>query len=178
MGIFQLIDYVGIDVCSYIMSVMNPHLADEDLHSDILDKMISLGVMGGQYASGAQKDGFLKYEKGAPVAVYDMDKKDYVPFAGYQEKCDQWLGSLPSSWKPWKSVNFDKAKNQVLENYFGDLKSMETKGALLAKAYHARSGEIGKKLVADKVAFNDNDVNTVLLTGFFHAYGPINNYLK
>jgi hypothetical protein len=27
------------------------------------------------------------------------------------------------------------------------------------------------------VAFNENDVNTVLLTGFFHAYGPINNYL-
>jgi hypothetical protein len=27
------------------------------------------------------------------------------------------------------------------------------------------------------VAFNEKDVNTVLLTGFFHAYGPINNYL-
>jgi len=47
----------------------------------------------------------------------------------------------------------------------------------LAKAYHKKSIEIGKKLVSDKVAHNDNDVNTVLLTGFFHAYGPINNYL-
>jgi 3-hydroxyacyl-CoA dehydrogenase len=178
MGIFQLIDYVGIDVCSYIMSVMNPHLADEDLHSDVLDKMIGIGVMGGQFASGAQKDGFLKYEKGAPVAVYDLDKKDYVPFSNYQSKCDQWLGNMPSSWKPWKSVNFDKTKNEILEKYFGDLKGMETRGAILAKAYHKRSVEIGQKLVADKVAHNDNDVNTVLLTGFFHAYGPINNYLN
>ena len=177
MGIFQLIDYVGIDVCSYIMSVMNPHLADEDLHSDVLDKMISIGVLGGQFASGAQKDGFLKYEKGAPVAIYDMDKKDYIPFTHYQEKYDQWLGTMPSSWKPWKSVNFDKAKNEILEKYFADLKKVETKGAILAKAYHKKSIEIGKKLVSDKVAHNDNDVNTVLLTGFFHAYGPINNYL-
>ena len=177
MGIFQLIDYVGIDVCSYIMSVMNPHLADEELHSEVLDKMISIGVKGGQYASGAQKDGFLKYEKGAPVAIYDMEKMDYVPISGYKEKCDQWLGTLPASWKPWKSVAFDKAKMNVLATYFGDLKAMETQGAVMAKAYHLRSGEIGRKLVSDKVAQNDNDVNTVLLTGFFHAYGPINNFM-
>ena len=63
MGIFQLIDYVGIDVCQYIMSVMNPYLPDEDLHSDLLDKMMEAGVKGGQNSDGSQKDGFLKYEK-------------------------------------------------------------------------------------------------------------------
>jgi hypothetical protein len=31
--------------------------------------------------------------------------------------------------------------------------------------------------VNDGVANNEKDVNTVLLTGFFHAYGPINDYL-
>ncbi len=36
--------------------------------------------------------------------------------------------------------------------------------------------KIGKKLVSMKVAKTDEDVNTVLLTGFYHAYGPINNY--
>ena len=36
--------------------------------------------------------------------------------------------------------------------------------------------EIGEKLVSDKVAHNSDDVNTVMLTGFFHAYGPINEY--
>jgi 3-hydroxyacyl-CoA dehydrogenase len=178
MGIFQLIDYVGIDVCSYIMSVMNPHLADEDLHSEVLDKMISLGVLGGQYASGAQKDGFLKYEKGAAVAVYDMDKKEYVPFTALQPKCDPWLGEMPSNWKPWKAVNFDSNKNNVLEQYFGTISGMHTKGAVMAKDYINKSRQIGLKLVSDKVAHNENDVNTVLLTGFFHAYGPINEFLK
>ncbi|MCF8298514.1 MAG: 3-hydroxyacyl-CoA dehydrogenase family protein [Saprospiraceae bacterium] len=178
MGIFQLIDYVGVDVCSYIMSVMNPYLADEDLHSPVLDKMIELGVYGGQYSSGAQKDGFLKYEKGRPVAIYDMDKKEYAPTADFAAKCDALLGDLPKSYVPWKAANFNRAKNEILANYFAELNTMETMGAQLAKAYNKRSNEIGKKLVADKVANNDDDVNTVMLTGFFHAYGPINEYLK
>ena len=54
---------------------------------------------------------------------------------------------------------------------------MNTLGAELARKYAKRSKEIGLKLVADHVAFSEKDVNTVLLTGFFHAYGPINNYL-
>jgi len=178
MGIFQLIDYVGVEVCSYIMSVMNPHLADEDLHSPVLDKMIGLGVLGGQYSSGAQKDGFLKYEKGRPVAIYDMDKKEYAPIANFAAKCDALLIDLPKSYVPWKAANFNKAKKEILEKYFAELNTMETMGAKLAKEYNKRSNEIGKKLVADNVANNDNDVNTVMLTGFFHAYGPINEYLK
>ncbi len=55
MGIFQLIDYVGIDVVQFIMKVMNPHLADENLHSDLLDQMLELDVRGGQMSNGAQK---------------------------------------------------------------------------------------------------------------------------
>ena len=58
MGIFQLIDYVGVDVVRFIMSVMNPYLEDENLHSDLLDNLFDLGVKGGQYSSGSQKDGF------------------------------------------------------------------------------------------------------------------------
>ena len=58
------------------------------------------------------------------------------------------------------------------------LASMQTKGAELAKKYHLRSNEIGLKLVADKVANSKEDVNTVMLTGFFHAYGPVNDYMK
>jgi hypothetical protein len=51
-------------------------------------------------------------------------------------------------------------------------------GAELAKAYLKRSDEIGKFLVSSGVANNEEDVNTVMLTGFYHAYGPINNYLN
>jgi 3-hydroxyacyl-CoA dehydrogenase len=178
MGIFQLIDYVGIDVCQYIMSVMNPHVKDEDLHSDLLDSLISLGVKGGQYADASQKDGFLKYKKGRPVGVYNPEKKDYVAISEFQEKCDGKLGALPQPGLPWRAVIGDPKKDEILENSFKELYTMDTEGAKLARCYGQRSREIGKKLAADNVARSEEDVNTVLITGFYHAYGPINDYFK
>lgn len=178
MGIYQLIDYVGIDVCKYIMSVMNPYLPDEDLHSDLLDQMLEAGVRGGQNSDGSQKDGFLKYEKNRPVAIYDINIKQYVAISDIQAKCDDILGSVPASIKPWKSVVGAPNKEELFKTYFADLKKSNAFGVELAKKYAARSKEIGLALVKDNVAYNEKDVNTVLLTGFFHAYGPINDYLN
>ena len=177
MGIFQLVDYVGLDVCSFIMNVMNPHLKDEDLHSPLLDKMNEIGVKGGQFSDGSQKDGFLKYEKGRPVAAYDHENKKYVMFEEVKAKCDDKTGSAPASLQPWKTVNFDKGKNEILNTYFTELKQHDSLGAQLAKNYLKNSKQIGLKLVETNVSKSEDDVNTVLLTGFYHAYGPINNYL-
>ena len=174
-----MVDYVGVDVVQFIMKVMNPHLPDEDLHSDLLDKMMKLGVKGGQKSDGSQKDGFLKYEKNKPVAIFNPATKEYQEIMNFQTKCDEKLGALPVSWRPWKIINFSKDKKEdMLKAYFIELASMKTKGAELAKKYHLRSNEIGLKLVTDKVANNKEDVNTVMLTGFFHAYGPVNDYMK
>lgn len=178
MGIFQLIDYVGVEVCSYIMSVMNPYLENEDLHSNILDQMVEQGVKGGQYSSGAQKDGFLKYEKGRPVAIWDLNKKEYVDIAGFAAEIDAMLGEMPASIKPWKSVNFSRKRDAIIEDIFAEMNGMDTLGVKLAKAYNRRSNEIGNLLYDSKVANSTDDVNKVMLTGFYHAYGPINNYLK
>jgi hypothetical protein len=178
MGIFQLIDYVGLDVCQYIMSVMNPYLPDEDLHSDLLDQFISMGILGGQFADGSQKDGFLKYEKGRPAGIYDPVKKAYVSFAEIQAVCDEKLGPLPQGAPAWKTIVGNPDKEEVLQKYFQELIGMKTLGAELAGRYGKRSKQIGLKLVADKVANNEEDVNNVLLTGFYHAYGPINNYFE
>jgi len=158
--------------------VMNPYMKNENLHSDVIDQFIQLGVKGGQMSSGAQKDGFLKYEKNMPAAAYDSEKKEYVAFdAALIEKCNAKLGSLPSSYKPWKAVNFNKKKLDILATYFTELKPMDTFGANLAKAYLKNSKEIGMKLVNTNVAKEAADVNTVLLTGFYHSYGPINEYI-
>jgi 3-hydroxyacyl-CoA dehydrogenase len=178
MGIFQLIDYVGGDVCRFIMSIMDPNLPDEDVHSDLLDRFTDMGIKGGQYSDGSQKDGFLKYEKGRPAAIYDPEKKEYVPIADIQARCDERLGSLPQSVKPWKAVIGAANKDSILETYFKELKGMDTLGAQLAVTYGERSLEIAQQLVEDNVAHNEDDVNTVLLTGFFHAYGPINPYFN
>ena len=37
--------------------------------------------------------------------------------------------------------------------------------------------EIGAKLVKDGVANSEDDVNGVLTNGFYHLYGPINEYV-
>ncbi|MCK4570255.1 MAG: hypothetical protein KAT76_08185, partial [Bacteroidales bacterium] len=175
MGIFQLIDYVGIDVVRFIMGVMNPFLDDENLHSLLLDKLFDDGVKGGQNSDGSQKNGFLKYEKSRPVAVIDPETKEYVGFDTFAH-VDERIGTTPDMGIVWKKVVRMKNKNEVLQKFYSDMKALDTLGAKLAVVYGQRSNAIGKGLVADNVAHNKEDVNTVLLTGFFHAYGPINNY--
>jgi len=177
MGIFQLMDYVGIDVCQKILLVMKSRLNENDLHSSFIDKLISLGVKGGQNSDGSQKPGILLYEKGKPVAIYDIIKKDYDHIETFKSTVDSKLGNLPSSHKPWKDVVGNKQKEEILKNYFSELKEQNTLGSKLAKEYILNSKNIGQKLVSNGISDNEENVNTVMLTGFFHAYGPINNYI-
>jgi len=177
MGIFQLIDYVGVDVVRFIMNVMNPYMREENLHSPLLDRLFGLSAKGGQYADGSQKDGFLKYDKGRPVAVFSPDKGDYIPVSGFDSKVDAMLGALPGSAPAWKNLVKAPDKEAIAARAFNDYKTMGTIGASMALQYARKSREIGMKLVSNGVAATAGDVNTVLLTGFFHAYGPINDFV-
>jgi 3-hydroxyacyl-CoA dehydrogenase len=177
MGIFQLIDYVGLDVVQFILRVMQPHLQGEKLHSSLLDELVLGGVKGGQFSDGSQKDGFLKYEKGKPVAVIDKRTISYIEISAFREKADNWLGAVPAEVLPWKSLVKVRDKDAVMKPAFKAMGDAGTEGASLALAYALNSRETARKLVTDGVAHSAKDVNTVLLTGFFHAYGPINDYL-
>jgi hypothetical protein len=118
----------------------------------------------------------LKYEKGRPAGIYDPDAKAYVPLAEIAARCDERLGPLPASGKPWKGVIAMPDRAGYLDAYFRELKGMKTLGAGLAASYGRKAKEIGQGLVRDGVARREEDVNTVMLTGFYHAYGPINGY--
>lgn len=177
MGIFQLMDYVGVDVCQRILQVMKSRLNENDLHSKLIDTLITQGIKGGQNSDGSQKPGILLYEKGKPVAIYDIKKKDYDHIETFKSSVDTKLGKLPNSHKPWKDVIGNKQKEDLLKNYFSELKGFDTFGAKLAKEYLNNSKNIGLKLVSNGIADNEENVNTVMLTGFFHAYGPVNNYI-
>jgi len=177
MGIFQLIDYVGLDVVQFILRVMQPHMQGEKLHSSLLDELVLSGVKGGQFSDGSQKDGFLKYEKGKPVGVIDKPSGSYIEISSFFEKANNWLGAIPDEVLPWKTLVRARDKDTVLKSAFKALQLSVTKGSSLALAFALNSRETARKLVSDGVAHNANDVNTVLLTGFFHAYGPINDYL-
>jgi 3-hydroxyacyl-CoA dehydrogenase len=177
MGIFQLIDYVGVDVFQSILRVMKRHLQDDTLESPLINQMMENGVKGGQRADGSQKDGFFQYEKNKLVGVYDIKAKTYTKLEEIQKKMDDLIGSPPEGFKPWKKMLGDKDKAASLESYFDNLKKASGLGAELARAYMKRSKAIGEGLVRDKVAHSDEDVNEVLMNGFFWLYGPINNYI-
>ncbi len=178
MGIFQLMDYVGLDVCQLIMRVMNPHFPGENIHSKLLDLMNGQAIKGGQNSDGSQKDGFLKYEKNQPVAVYDPGAKKYIPFESILEKVISYLGEPPADLKPWKAIVNAQDKETILKEFFCGLTTLNTNGAKLALEYFNHSASIAKQLVSDKIALSEGDVNAVLMNGFYHAYGPVNSYIK
>ena len=176
MGIFQLADYVGIDVIQFIMEVMQHNIKKEKIHSKIIDEFIEQGVKGGQYPNGSQKDGFFNYQKGKLSGVYDIGKKRYIPLNEIASTCDDYLGKPPLSYLPWKILIRDENKENLLTNYFADLKLGKSMGALHAREYLQRYKQIGLNLVKEKVALKFDDVNLVLIHGFQHAYGPVNNF--
>ena len=179
MGIFQLIDYVGIDVCRFIMGVMTEHIDGETLKDDLLERMAAAGVMGGQNHDGSQKNGFLCYEKGRPAGIYDLETGGYIMFADddWAKNLDAKLGELPKGHAAWRALLMDRGKDEKLAAYFKNLAATDTPGANLAKAYLVRAREIGEKLVSDGVAKSADDVNGVMMNGFYHLYGPINEHV-
>ncbi len=179
MGIFQLIDYVGVDVFKFILAVMDRYLPGQGLHSDFIDALFEKGILGGQNHDGSQKDGILAYKKGRPAAVYDLKRGEYVPFdpEGWCKVCDEELGPLPEGYRPWKALVRAKDRGEALKRHFAAVVAGETEGARLATEYLKASKAIGERLVADGVAASADDVNGVLMNGFFHLYGPINDYV-
>jgi len=135
--------------------------------------------LGGQKADGSQKDGFLKYDKGRPAGVYDLDSGTYKMFdpAGWTGELDKKIGEYPKGFYAWRQLLVDPEREEKLKEYFKNLKASNTLGAKLALAYLKNSKEIGERLVKTGVAKTTEDVNNILLNGFYHIYGPINNYV-
>ncbi len=177
MGIFQLADYVGLDVCQSILRVMDPYFEGETLHSQLIDEMVSRGARGGQFADGSQKNGFLEYNQGKITGVFDPESGNYISLEDLSAITETNLGPALPAVKPWKEVIRMKERDDFLSGYFTELKQSGKTGASLAMDYLAASADIARKLVEQGVASDTRDVNTVLMTGFFHAYGPVNDYL-
>lgn len=177
MGIFQLIDYVGIDGVQFIMSVMNSYITGENIHSAFIDKMMVLGSHGGQKPDGLPRNGFFSYEKGKITGVFDTGKQRYISVDEIAPAGDEYIGSLPVSWKPWKELIRHPHKGSLLGVYFDELKEKTSPGAVMAKDYLQKYREIGTGLVKNKVAFRFDDVNAVVMHGFQHVYGPVNPYI-
>lgn len=162
MGIFQLLDYVGLDVGEKIFGIMSSYL-HISFERELIDRLLSEKIAGGQNVDGTQKSGIFEYEGGKIKRIWDG--KAYVPLP------KDFVGAPPDGFLPWKALHKSKEKERVLENYFKNLFSTQGLGASLAKEFLFNSRDIARKLVADGVAKSVEDVNTVLLNGFYHLYG-------
>ncbi len=167
MGIFQLIDYIGIDICQAIGGIMNRFLPGELFQDALLDKMVADDILGGHTPEGAQKNGFFSYEGGK--SIYSLEEHAYVPL---EAACDKILGHFPEGHASWKHLQHDLKRNEKLENYFQNLNQSDTVGAALAQEFLQNSCKIAEQLVETGVAQSLDDVDTVLQLGFFHLYGP------
>lgn len=174
MGMFQLIDYVGIDVFDSIIKVMDQYIPDESLSSVLSSKLLNAGIKGGQDAKGLQKDGFFKYEKRKITAVYDVGISKYKEVNdSFKDNAGKYLGKIEKEELSWKSLLKVKDREIQIQNHFNDLKKSKTKGAGLAIELLKIADQIGRNLVKNKVANKEEDVNSVMVKGFHHLYGPI-----
>ncbi|MCB1148597.1 MAG: 3-hydroxyacyl-CoA dehydrogenase family protein [Chlamydiia bacterium] len=144
MGIFQLLDFVGIDVALKIAEVMEKRLGES-----FVKPLLQLGLIGGQNPDGTQKNGFLSYEGRRPVGVFDPLLKEYRPMKGeFAER--------------WKALLKDPQREEKVRAY-----EKELKGPSLEFLQKSRS--LQKKLVETGVAHSLEDVRAVLQNGFYHV---------
>lgn len=170
MGIFQLIDYVGIEVVQRIAHIMSTYL-HQRFGNRLIDEMVEQKVMGGQFGNGSQKDGFFHYEKGAPVSVYDREKKTYILIdEAYRSLIDSWFGAKPPLGYTWNKLNKDLHRTDKVNHYLECLSKEHSQGARLAQQFLNDSQEITAELVSSGVADSILSVQAVLENGFYHLY--------
>jgi 3-hydroxybutyryl-CoA dehydrogenase len=180
MGIFQLIDYVGIDVFQNIAKTMRTHLHNDAFQHPLIDAMVENNVLGGQHPDGSQKDGFFQYAGTKIIGYYDFDKKNYQPIenANWIDSCNKELGPLPEGHSPWKNLVKDRQQQDKLQQYLHHLSIGTHTGEQLACEYLHHSFNVAKQLVDNNIAQSLSEVSTVLKTGFFHLYGPDASWIQ
>jgi len=167
MGIFQLIDYVGIDVVQHIARVMTQYLKGENFTTSLVENMVKAEVKGGQNGDGSQKPGFFSYEKNQPARVYDLENLEYIPYVLSEE-----AKKFPLGHETWRSLSKikERERSAKLSQYFENLLQDRSEPSKLAVHFLSRSRLIVHGLVDSEVARTIQDVDTVLQNGFYHLY--------
>lgn len=174
MGIFQLMDYVGLDVVDNISKIMNCYLPHLGSANDLIEPLLKAKKIGGQFSDGSQREGLFAYENQQPVAIYDPLENRYQTLAEapWKRECDAWLGSPPEKLS-WKSLSKDAKNEEAIGRYFMLLKQDKSHGAKLALEFLQHLLHVEQGLVDDGVAKSLEDVEIVLRNGFYHLYDAL-----
>jgi 3-hydroxyacyl-CoA dehydrogenase len=171
MGIFQLIDYVGLDVFKMICETMNSYLKS-DFSCPIINQYLNAGICGGQFGDGSQKNGIFQYSQGKISGVYDLKQNKYLQLE------DVAIPEIQNLYKAsWKILSRDPLKEDKLLNHFSTIATDNPPVAIHAQELLLSSIRIAEKLVLDGVTDNIINVDTVLKKGFFHLYGASSSVL-
>jgi 3-hydroxyacyl-CoA dehydrogenase len=165
MGIFQLLDYVGLKIADQVLRIMRELLPDPALLAPLLEEWIAHGIFGGQTLSGAPLNGIFRYQDQKIEGIYHLLSSEYIS-----------LPQLPPLIAPmdlsWKKIQQDPSLRRVLPEYFALLREQKEEASQLAIDFLAHSKEIEELLVRTQVAHTLGDVGTVLKEGFHQLYAP------
>ena len=172
MGIFQLVDYVGLDIIENVGAIMNENLPEKIYEEDLFVPLLTTGHKGGQHPDGTQKEGFFSYLGRSITGIYEASQNTYIDFSKnqWQVKCDDILGPFPDGYVPWSVLSHDKNNKQIIGNYLKNLANCDSQGCKLAHDFLQKSHAIINQLVDTHVAATKEDVEVVLKNGFFHLY--------
>jgi len=177
MGIFQLIDYVGLDVFYCIAKVLKDHLSNDCFESSLLDKFIEMNRQGGQTVEGNQKDGVFVYNERMIVGVYDPYTQDILKWNEAEHNAMfKYLGIDRDPCCQWKDLHPEKSISEM-HDHFSHYLQGKSLFSTMTQTLMNESHRIAMKLLKDRVAESEDDINCVLVKGFHHRYGPINSFL-
>lgn len=145
MGVFQLLDYVGLDVFRMILKVMREHLDASHaggtvFQDDTVEALLKAGVRGGQLGLGEQRDGLFRYERNRITGVLDLDaalghvsegigagegKNQRISYVNlgderFRQVLDS-LGTPPEGCAPWSQMAKDPARKEKIATYLARL---------------------------------------------------------
>ncbi len=174
MGMFQLIDYVGLDVFQCITAVMKEQLGDDSLHSPLLHQFLTCKRRGGQDVRGGQRNGIFSYQERRITAIYDpIAQREQALDAEFVESTWRSLGLERAPTRQWRDLKGSADLKQALEQYFSELAASASDFAHKTRQQLAVSRTIAEQLLKDGVASSPDDIDTVMTRGFQHLFGPM-----
>lgn len=178
MGIFQLIDYVGVDVALNIILSMRRFLEDPSMQSPLLEEMVRKGRTGGHLGDSGQKEGFFRYKGHEVEAVLDLEKNEYRHLdADIKAQVESLSGEKHPSTISWKSLSKEAKKDPLIEEFIISTIKHDTLGAHIMMRYLRFLRDASLLLVKGGVASSIEDISKVLKLGFYHLYGPDARFL-
>lgn len=172
MGIFQLMDFVGLDVCQHICGIMRTYLPDASLTIPLLEDMVRSKHAGGQFPDASQKPGFFEYKDHQPIAIYDPEVQTYRSLEKRWvdlQKNNLKLGSLELL--NWKTLTQDPAKSEKIHAYLTKVYNSKSVYGTLCKQFLLNLNKIANLLIDTEVAMSIEDIDKVLTNGFYQLYG-------